>query len=42
MRGCDPKKVLFALAIRGGLKASQLRETIFAYPTRGSDVKYMV
>src|SRR5581483_7453049 len=33
---------LFALAIRGGLKASQVRETIFAYPAHGSDLKYML
>jgi glutathione reductase (NADPH) len=33
---------LFALAIRAGLKAAHLRETIFAYPTHGSDVKYML
>jgi glutathione reductase (NADPH) len=33
---------LFALAIRAGLKASQVREALYAYPTQGSDVKYMV
>jgi glutathione reductase (NADPH) len=33
---------LFALAIRGGLKASDLRDTLFAYPTHESDVKYML
>jgi glutathione reductase (NADPH) len=33
---------LFALAIRGGLKASVLRETLFSYPTHSSDVVYML
>ncbi len=33
---------LFALAIRHGLGADQLKSTIFAYPTASSDVKYML
>ncbi len=33
---------LFALAIRGGITADQLRRTIFGYPTSASDVGYMV
>ncbi len=33
---------VFALAIRSGLRASDLKQTIFAYPTHGSDVSYMV
>lgn len=33
---------LFALAIRSGLRASQLKQMIFAYPTHGSDVSYML
>jgi glutathione reductase (NADPH) len=33
---------LFALAIRQGIKASDLKETMFAYPTGASDVGYMV
>lgn len=33
---------LFALAIRSGLRATDLREALFAYPTHGSDVQYMV
>jgi glutathione reductase (NADPH) len=33
---------LFALAIRSGLRASDLRETLFAYPTHASDVRYML
>jgi glutathione reductase (NADPH) len=33
---------LFALAIRSGLTATDLTEMIFAYPTHGSDISYMV
>lgn len=33
---------LFALAIRQGLTATDLRGMLFAYPTHGSDVEYMV
>lgn len=33
---------LFALAIREGLTAEDLKTTMFAYPTRASDVSYMV
>ncbi len=33
---------IFAAAIRLGLAATQLKEIIFAYPTRGSDVAYML
>ncbi len=33
---------LFALAIRSGLRASELKQMIFAYPTHGSDVSYML
>jgi len=33
---------LFALAIRQGIPASELRQVIFAYPTFGSDVRYML
>jgi glutathione reductase (NADPH) len=33
---------LFAVAIRHGLTATQLRTTICSYPTAGSDVKYML
>jgi glutathione reductase (NADPH) len=33
---------LFALAIRHGLTAQKLQETIFAYPTASSDVPYML
>jgi glutathione reductase (NADPH) len=33
---------LFALAIRSGLKATQLQQTIFAYPTHGSNLPYML
>jgi glutathione reductase (NADPH) len=33
---------LFALAIRSGLRATDLKEALFAYPTHASDVKYML
>ncbi len=33
---------LFAVAIRSGIRASDLRETIFSYPTHGSDLSYML
>lgn len=33
---------LFTLAMRSGMKASDIKETIFAYPTHASDMGYMV
>jgi glutathione reductase (NADPH) len=33
---------LFALAIRHGLTASQLTDTMYAYPTHASDISYML
>lgn len=33
---------LFTLAIRFGLRASDIEQTLFAYPTGGSDLNYMV
>ena len=33
---------LFALAVRAGLTAEQLRHSIFGYPTSASDIVYMV
>jgi len=33
---------IFAMAIRNGLTATGLKDTICAYPTLASDVKYMV
>lgn len=33
---------LFALAIRHDIPASELRHSVYAYPTHGSDVPYMV
>ena len=33
---------VFALAIRSGLRAADLREVIYAYPTHASDIPYMV
>ena len=33
---------LFALAIKHGLKVSDLTEMLYAYPTHGSDIGYML
>lgn len=33
---------LFALAMRAGISASQMKETLFAYPTHASDTPYML
>lgn len=33
---------IFALAIHAGLSASDVRETLFAYPTHGSNAQYML
>ncbi len=33
---------LFALAIRAGLRASDLKQMVYSYPTSASDVSYMV
>ena len=33
---------IFGLAIRHGLKATQLKSTMFAYPTGASDIGYML
>src|SRR6266851_3845724 len=33
---------LFALAIRAGLRASDLKQMVYAYPTSASDVSYML
>ena len=33
---------IFGLAIRNGLTADQIKQTIFAYPTSASDVGYML
>ena len=40
--GADEVINLFALAIKHKLPAQALRDTIFAYPTAGSDVGYML
>ena len=32
----------FALAIRRGITADELKDVIFAYPTHASDLKYLV
>lgn len=33
---------VFAVAMKSGMKASELRRTVFAYPTASSDIPYMV
>ncbi len=33
---------LFALAIRTGLRSSQIKDVLYAYPTHGSNVSYML
>lgn len=46
LRGCDPKKVLVGAADlidwTRRMAGTQMRETIYAYPTHGSDVRYML
>jgi len=33
---------IFAIAMRTGATASSLKEILFAYPSAGSDIPYMV
>jgi glutathione reductase (NADPH) len=33
---------LFALAVRFGLRAADLKDTLFSYPTHASDTQYML
>jgi glutathione reductase (NADPH) len=33
---------IFAVAMRSGIRATDLRHSIFSYPTHGSDVPYML
>jgi len=33
---------IFALAIRLGMRAAELKEVLFAYPTHASDIQYML
>ncbi|HVL47068.1 MAG TPA: NAD(P)/FAD-dependent oxidoreductase [Candidatus Thermoplasmatota archaeon] len=40
--GAEEVVNLFALAIRHGLTAADLREGLYAYPTHASDVRYML
>lgn len=40
--GADETINLFALAIRLGLRAGDLKDALFAYPTHASDVRYML
>jgi glutathione reductase (NADPH) len=41
-QGSEEMINVFALAIRNGLRASHIRETLFAYPTHGSNAQYML
>jgi glutathione reductase (NADPH) len=40
--GADETINLFSVAIRLGIRASDLRQVLFAYPTRGSDIRFML
>jgi glutathione reductase (NADPH) len=40
--GAEEAINLFAMAIHFGLTAGQVREMLFAYPTHGSDLAYMM
>jgi glutathione reductase (NADPH) len=42
--GPDAEEIIniFALAMNTGLKASDLKKTIFSYPTNASDIVYML
>src|SRR6266849_2591229 len=42
--GSDAEEVinLFGLAMRAGIRAANLKHMLYAYPTRGSDVPYML
>ena len=42
--GSTPKKIVnvFALAIRAGLSARDLKDMVYAYPTSASDIGYML
>jgi glutathione reductase (NADPH) len=40
--GADELVNFFALAIRFGLRATDFKEAMFAYPTHASDIRYMV
>ena len=33
---------LFGVAMRSGMRATDLKHMLYAYPTRGSDVPYML
>jgi glutathione reductase (NADPH) len=41
-QGAEEMINIFALAIRAGLRADDVRETLFAYPTHGSNAQYMM
>ena len=41
-QGAEETINIFALAIRAGLRAEDVRQTLFAYPTHGSNAQYMM
>jgi len=40
--GAEEHINLFALAIRHGLTAEQIKEPLYAYPSHGSNTQYML
>jgi glutathione reductase (NADPH) len=40
--GAEEAINVFALAIRKGLRAADVKDVLYAYPTHGSDIRYMV
>jgi glutathione reductase (NADPH) len=42
--GIDAEEIIniFALALRAGLSARDLREMVFTYPTNAYDIRYMI
>jgi glutathione reductase (NADPH) len=40
--GAEEAVNVFALAMRAGIKAADLRQALFAYPTKASDIPFMV
>jgi glutathione reductase (NADPH) len=41
-QGSEEMINIFALAIKTGLRAEDIRQTLFAYPTHGSNAQYML
>ncbi len=40
--GAEEQLNLFALAMKAGLTANQIKATMFAYPSYASDLRHMV